>query len=223
MDQREPAPLTLPHFIDSIFIIISGYFLKFVLAQAWGIFITGVNGTWSNASFLDTARFLLYVYLEFSGYSLIALGIGRLIGVPTPVNFNYPYLATSLSEFWTRWHMSLGIFVRNSIYTPLQVFLMRNVGRKNRKLAYYVNLFALWVPFIFVALWHRLSLSFLLWGLSVGLIVAFEKYFRDRFLNNGNLETHPFLRLMLKLFGVIYTMTIVISTLNIASKEFFVK
>jgi D-alanyl-lipoteichoic acid acyltransferase DltB (MBOAT superfamily) len=219
MDERAVAPVTAVHFIDSAFLIVCGYFLKFVLAQLFSIFVTGISGNWPTTTIAGTATFLLYVLIEFSGYSLVALGVGKLLSVPTPVNFNHPYLATTVGEFWNRWHMSLGQFVRRNLYIPIQVSLMRRFGRKNREAAYFSNLIALSLPFIFVGVWHRFRWSFLLWGISLAVIVAVEKLVRDRVLVRGNwlLDGPEWLK---SAFGIIYTLTIVVVTLHIASRDF---
>jgi D-alanyl-lipoteichoic acid acyltransferase DltB (MBOAT superfamily) len=115
--------------------------------------------------------------------------------------------------------MSLGQFVRRNLYIPIQVFLVRRFGRKNRNAAYVANVFALSVPFIFVGVWHRFTWSFLLWGVSLGIFVAVEKVVSERVLVRSKwLARQP--RWLMQAFGVAYTLTVVVVTLHIASKDF---
>lgn len=219
MDEQAVTPVSVAHFIDSAFLITCGYFLKFVIAQLFSLFVVGIGGSWPTMTVGGTALFLLYVLLEFTGYSLIALGVGRLLDIPTPVNFNHPYLATSLGDFWNRWHMSLGQFVRRNLYIPIQVSLMRRFGRKNRQVAYLTNVLAVSLPFVFVGIWHRFSWSFLLWGISLGVIVAVEKVVLERVLSRFKvLDGHS--RWITTPIGIIYTLTVVVVTLHIASRDF---
>jgi alginate O-acetyltransferase complex protein AlgI len=219
MDQEPVAPVAAAHFIDSLFLIVCGYFLKFVVAQSFSLLVVGISGSWPTDTLEGTAVFLFYVLLEFSGYSLIALGVGKLLGVPTPVNFNHPYLSASVGEFWTRWHMSLGQFVRRNLYTPTQVFLMRRFGRKNHKVAYLTNIAALSLPFIFVGIWHRFAWGFLIWGVSLSIIVAAEKLIRERVLVRIKFISRlP--KWTIRSLGMAYTLTVVILTLHIASRDF---
>lgn len=219
MDETTAVPVTVAHFIDSGFLIVCGYFLKFVVAQAFNIFALGLYDQWPTGSIGGTAIFLFYILLEFTGYSLIALGIGNLLSIPTPVNFKHPYLATTVGDFWNRWHMSLGQFVRRNLYIPVQVALVRRFGRKNREAAYLSNVLALSLPFIFVGIWHRFSWSFLIWGVCLAVIVAVEKIVIERIIPRFKPTSNWPMWLTMPV-GIIYTLTIVIITLHIASGDF---
>jgi D-alanyl-lipoteichoic acid acyltransferase DltB (MBOAT superfamily) len=212
----EPTP---SHFIDSVFLIVLGYFLKFTCAQTYGIFIKGVDGIWPVATLFDSVAFLLYVLLEFTGYSIIALGIGRLLHVPTPVNFNHPYMATSFSDFWTRWHMSLGSFVRRTMYFPIRISLSRALKPKrgDKVKIHAINVAALLVPFAFVGVWHRFTWPFVLWGLAVGAVVAIETIVRDEFFSNRKISLPAWL--LRPLVGA-YSLFLVAFTLQIALTDF---
>lgn len=102
---------------------------------------------------------LAALYFDFSGYSLIAIGAAALFGVTLPTNFNRPYLATSIREFWQRWHMSLNWFVSTYLFKPF----VRNTGMPR------VGIF---LAFVFVGLWHKVSLGYLLWGIGHGLALS---------------------------------------------------
>ena len=164
----------------------------------------------------------MYIFLEFWGYSLIALGVGRLIGISTPVNFNHPYLSTSVGEFWTRWHMSLGAFGARTIYNPIMLFFIRRFGSQNKKSLFVCNIIALWCPFIFIGLWHHISWSFFVWGLVVGFVVAAEKATFELLWVKTLVRSRKsrMARFSWKIFGAFYTQITVAATLTLAIKEF---
>src|SRR5260370_20160513 len=155
--------------------ITTGLFYKFVLAEGVRVFAFGVTEPLVARSWLDTALVMVYVFFDFAGYSRVALAIGRLSGIPTPVNFAAPFASTTVTEFWTRWHMSLGAFVRRNIYLPVQLHLVRRAGVR---WAHLVTVLSLVLSFAFVGLWHRLSARFLLWGAGMGAFLALEKLVR---------------------------------------------
>jgi D-alanyl-lipoteichoic acid acyltransferase DltB (MBOAT superfamily) len=113
----------------------------------------------------------LWLYLDFSAYSDIAVGIGRLIGVPAPENFNRPYLARNMIEFWERWHISLSQFIRRNVFIPIQMTLMRRSEGEHPLL---ISSFAFTVAFLLCGLWHSIGWVWLAWGLfqAAGLIVC---------------------------------------------------
>jgi D-alanyl-lipoteichoic acid acyltransferase DltB (MBOAT superfamily) len=124
----------------------------------------------------ETAFILIYIFFDFAGYSRIALGIGELFGVPTPDNFNKPFAATSVTDFWMRWHSSLGLFIRRNIFMPLQVYAVRRAGIR---FSNSFGLFSLLTAFTFTGFWHRMGLHLTLWGLAMGIWLCMEKAVRD--------------------------------------------
>ena len=202
-------------FLDGIEAIITGLFLKFVVADLIRLFVVGVNGDWPSVTLADTFISFIYIFLDFAGYSLIALGIGRLIGIPTPVNFNRPFRATSLTDFWSRWHMSLGDWVRRHIYLPLQLTFMRRFSGGSE---YIVNAISLMVAFTFVGLWHRFTLPFLIWGVLFGCILAIEKYVRDT-VGMRMLEKRPELSRWLGFVGPLYVLATVVAMLHLTAMQ----
>jgi D-alanyl-lipoteichoic acid acyltransferase DltB (MBOAT superfamily) len=214
MNGAPQPPPSWRHFIDSADTLTSGLFLKYVVAEALRIFLIGTKGDWPTATLADSGAIFIFVFLDFLGYSLIALGVGRLLHVPTPVNFRAPYLATSLTEFWTRWHISLGDFVRRSIFMPVQIALVRRFGRAR---AYVTNLAALAASFGFVGIWHRLSWTFLIWGLSVGILVALEKVVGARTTELS--ARHAWLAPAWRFVGPVYVLGTVVLTLHVAMPQ----
>ena len=146
-----------------------GYAKKVLLADSMGAIIASINT--SMASGIDTKtywlRALLYMfqlYYDFSGYSDIAIGLMQLFGFTVKDNFKYPYSSCSVSEFWRRWHISLGTWFREYVYFPLGGSRKGNV---------YLNLF---IVFLLTGIWHGSTNTFLVWGILHGLIVVFERW-----------------------------------------------
>lgn len=120
----------------------------------------GVLGSW-----LALIAFAFQIYFDFSGYSDMARGLGRMMGVPLSHNFNYPYTATSITDFWRRWHMTLSGWFRDMVYIPL------GGNRKGLK-RQLLNIFIVWS---LTGLWHGASLNFLLWGMYYAVLLMLEK------------------------------------------------
>jgi alginate O-acetyltransferase complex protein AlgI len=116
--------------------------------------------------------FSLQIYFDFSGYSDMAIGLGRVLGFRFPENFNYPYISKSATEFWRRWHMTLSSYFREYVYIPLG-------GNRGGALRTYRNLLITWA---LTGLWHGASLNFLLWGLYFALVLIAEKAFLSALL-----------------------------------------
>ena len=110
--------------------------------------------------------FMLHIYFDFSGYSDMAIGLGRIFGFHFIENFNYPYLSKSIAEFWRRWHMSLGSWFRDYVYIPLG-------GNRVSKGRWLFNTFVVWM---LTGLWHGASWNFVLWGLVFAVILLLEKW-----------------------------------------------
>ena len=109
--------------------------------------------------------FTLNIYFDFSGYSDMAIGLGRIFGFRFCENFNYPYLSQSVSEFWRRWHMSLGSWFRDYVYIPMG-------GNRVPKWRWVVNIFTVWM---LTGFWHGAAWNFILWGLLFGVVLLAEK------------------------------------------------
>lgn len=114
--------------------------------------------------------FALQIYFDFSGYSDMAIGLGKMFGFNLRENFNYPYISKSAGEFWRRWNMSLGGFFRDYVYIPL--------GGNQRH--WVRNLFVVW---FLTGIWHGASWNFILWGLYFGVLIYMERQFLGKWLN----------------------------------------
>lgn len=121
----------------------------------------------ASLAWLGLVCFAFQIYFDFSGYSDMAIGLGRLFGFRFPQNFNYPYTAVSVTDFWRRWHITLSTWFREYLYIPLG-------GNRRGEGRTYLNLFIVWSA---TGLWHGSSLNFLLWGLYYFLFLVLEKAF----------------------------------------------
>ena len=116
-------------------------------------------------SWLYALSYTLHIYFDFSGYSDMAIGLGKLFGFSFPENFNYPYISRSVTEFWRRWHMSLGTWFRDYVYIPLG-------GNRKGKGRQFFNILIVWM---LTGFWHGAAWNFLLWGLYFALLLMAEK------------------------------------------------
>jgi D-alanyl-lipoteichoic acid acyltransferase DltB (MBOAT superfamily) len=169
-----PAPLTTATALDGMERIAAGLFKKFVVAQT--LQLTLLTGFAADGPYLllEAQAYCIWVYLDFSAYSDIAVGIGTLLGRATPENFNRPLLARNITEFWERWHISLSQFIRRNLFLPIQLALGRATDGA-RPLA--TASVAIVVSFVACGLWHGISLRFLAWGaLHAAALVATNVY-----------------------------------------------
>ncbi len=146
-----------------------GFVYKALLADNMAPLVDHVFGNLdqygNGAVVLSTLVFAAQIYFDFAGYSLMAIGIARLFGYHIPRNFNYPYAATSITDFWRRWHMSLSFWLRDYLFIPLG-------GSRHGKFAYYRNLMA---TMVLGGLWHGAAWTFVAWGALHGLALVVHK------------------------------------------------
>lgn len=141
---------------------------KVIIANIMGEIATQlIGGSLENlsmaAAWVGIIAFTLQIYFDFSGYSDMAIGLGRSVGFHFPENFRHPYTCTSMTDFWRKWHISLGSFFRDYVYIPMG-------GNRKRQL---VNIFTVW---FLTGMWHGASWNFILWGLFCGMMIVIEKY-----------------------------------------------
>ena len=125
--------------------------------------------TWTFA-----ISYMLQIYFDFSGYSDIAIGLGKMLGFNFPENFNYPYMAKSITDFWRRWHMTLSSWFRDYVYIPLG-------GNKKGVLKQVRNILIVWS---LTGLWHGASWNFIVWGLYFGILLILEKFILKKYFSN---------------------------------------
>ncbi|HTW94897.1 MAG TPA: MBOAT family O-acyltransferase, partial [Tepidisphaeraceae bacterium] len=157
----EPRPATTPVMLRGIQRIAHGVFKKFVIAfLIKKMFLTGftVPGFYW---FVEIQMFFIWLYVDFSAYSDIAVGIGTLIGVATPENFMRPYFARNIINFWERWHISLSLWIRRNLFFPVQIGLLR---RTEGKMPLFCASIGFCVAFLLCGMWHGIALNFFVWG-----------------------------------------------------------
>jgi D-alanyl-lipoteichoic acid acyltransferase DltB (MBOAT superfamily) len=185
-----PEPLTVLQTLRATERLAWGLFKKFVLAYALQrVFLTGfmVPG-WRF--FLEIQLFYIWLYLDFSGLSDLAVGIGSLLGLATPENFDRPYLARNMINFWERWHISLSQFIRRNLYIPIQLWLVRRTEGRH---SLWCSAVAFTVAFGLCGLWHAGTVRFLLWGLwhAAGLVITSTfRYYLARRLGAEGLKRY---------------------------------
>lgn len=167
--QLQKRTITLDGFYDGFIRFCLGLAKKVLLANNCGQIVdnlqkagvSSVGGAW-----LLAIAFALQLYFDFSGYSSMAIGLGKMFGFEFLENFNFPYAADSITDFWRRWHISLGSFFREYVYIPLggnRVGVFRNI----------LNILIVWA---LTGIWHGASWNFMLWGVYYGILLIIEKF-----------------------------------------------
>ena len=143
------------------------------IGKLWDVYLALPADQLTTAgAWLGVAAFSLQLYFDFSGYSDMAVGLGRMLGFEFLRNFNYPYISKSVTEFWRRWHISLGSWFREYLYIPMG-------GNRVSKPRMFFNLFVVWAA---TGIWHGASWNFLVWGLYFAVLIILEKAFLGRVL-----------------------------------------
>jgi alginate O-acetyltransferase complex protein AlgI len=138
----------------------------------------------TGASWIGIIAYSLQIYFDFSAYSDMAIGLGKMFGFDFLENFNYPYISKSVSEFWRRWHISLGSWFRDYLYIPLG-------GNRNGHLKTYRNLLIVWLA---TGIWHGASWTFVAWGLYYGIFIMIERAFLNKWLSRiSSIFSHIYL------------------------------
>ena len=148
---------------------------KVLIANALGELCTKafvLNETTVIFYWIFGISYMLQLYFDFSAYSDMAIGLGRIFGFNFPENFNYPYISKSITEFWRRWHISLGTWFKDYVYIPLG-------GNRDGKYKQIRNILIVW---LLTGIWHGANWTFLIWGLLFGIILIIEKIFLNKFM-----------------------------------------
>ena len=159
-------------------------------AQADAIFALDPGSINTTAAWIGAIAYTFQIYFDFSGYSDMAIGIGKFMGFQLPENFNSPYTAGSITEFWRRWHITLGAWMKNYLYIPLG-------GNKKSALRTYINL---GIVFFASGLWHGASWNFVFWGVYHGFFLILERSFLENLLKKAG-----------KAVGIIYCFVVVVT------------
>lgn len=170
-EQLASREVSRTKFGEASMYFIRGLAKKVLLANTSGMIFTEVSGLAKGniavmTAWLGAFAYMFQIYFDFSGYSDMAIGLGKMFGFEFNMNFNYPYVSKSITEFWRRWHISLSSWFRDYVYIPLG-------GNRVSKIKHIRNLLIVW---FLTGLWHGAAWNFVAWGLYYGVILIIEKY-----------------------------------------------
>lgn len=169
-EQIRKRSYVFSNFAEGLRIFVLGLGSKVLLANQVGILwkqlsVIGYESISTPLAWLGLIAYTFQIYFDFWGYSLMAIGLGKMLGFELPKNFNYPYLSVNMTEFWRRWHMTLGSWFREYVYIPLG-------GNRGGRLKTYRNLMVVW---LLTGIWHGAGWNFALWGMVLFGLIAVEK------------------------------------------------
>ncbi len=199
LDKRQHS---LKGFWGGMEFFVFGLGLKVLLANPCGtmwerICAIGFESISTPLAWLGIIAFTFQIYFDFFGYSLMAYGLGKMLGFKLPRNFDHPYTATSMTEFWRRWHMTLGNWFRDYVYIPLG-------GNRKGLFRTCLNLFVVW---IFTGIWHGSTINFLLWGLVLVTLILVEKLFLKKLFDKAKWLGHFYMWIAIPLSWVFFAIT----------------
>lgn len=200
---------------DGIELFILGLGSKVLIANNIGAFWSEIEGKGFVGlgiviAWISVLAFAFQIYFDFSGYSLMAIGLGKILGFNFPRNFNYPYISKSITEFWRRWHITLGSWFKEYVYIPLG-------GNRVGRLRLYINLFIVW---FLTGFWHGASYNFILWGLYFFILISIEKAVLLKFLEKHKIISHIYSIFFILLGWAIFAV-VDLGQLKILLKEMF--
>ena len=185
-DQIDRRTCSSEKFASGVQIFMVGMAKKLLIAnnlgQLWDASLAGTGGASVAGAWLGAMAFSLHLYFDFSGYSDMAIGLGRMLGFEFLPNFDHPYVSRSITEFWRRWHISLGTWFKEYLYIPLG-------GSRVGHIRKYLNLLIVWGA---TGLWHGASWNYLIWGLYFGVLLVLEKRFWLDWLGRHRLFSHVY-------------------------------
>lgn len=179
-----------------------GLGLKVLLANQigtlWNLIMTaGAGRLHPLVAWLGAFSYSFQIYFDFWGYSVMAMGLGKMLGFSIPRNFDHPYTSRSLSEFWRRWHMTLGSWFKEYVYIPLG-------GSRKGSVRTVFNLFVVWA---FTGLWHGASWNFVLWGIVFFMLLSLEKRTFGKSLERSRVLGHIYTVLLIPATWVVFAIT----------------
>ena len=212
MDNRE---VNFEKFSEGMFRFLTGLYKKVLIANIIGMLwdkISTMNEISMMTAWLGALAFAIQIYFDFSGYSDMAIGLGKMIGFNYLENFNYPYIATTITDFWRRWHISLSSFFRDYVYIPLG-------GNKVKIWKHIRNILIVWC---LTGLWHGANYNFIIWGLYYGLILIIEKYvFKERQKKWPKLLSHIYTLFIILIGWIIFAIESPSSLISYLKTMFF--
>lgn len=176
-EELHKREISFEKFTDGLIRFLQGLFKKVLIANQvgylWSIISNDISDISTLTAWLGILAFGLQIYFDFSGYSDMAIGMGKMLGFSYPENFNYPYISKSITEFWRRWHISLSTWFKDYVYIPLG-------GSHCNKLKNIRNILIVWM---LTGIWHGAAWNFLIWGLYFGILLIFEKFVLKKVLD----------------------------------------
>ena len=190
---------SLHNAVRGLQIFVMGLGSKVILANRVGVLWTqlstiGYESVSTPLAWMGLFAYTFQIYFDFWGYSLMAIGLGKMMGFDLPKNFDNPYLATSMTEFWRSWHITLGSWFREYVYIPLG-------GNRGSRFNTYRNLFVVW---LLTGIWHGASRNFALWGVLLFLLIAVEKAGLKKWLDKYKLLGHLYMLLVIPLSWAVF-------------------
>lgn len=194
--------VTLKRFEDGLKTLIIGLGAKVIVADRIGLLWNNIQGIGFSSistplAWIGAFAYSIELYFDFAGYSMMAIGLGNMLGFEIPKNFRHPYISKSVSEFWRRWHITLGKWFREYVYIPLG-------GNRKGKGRTFFNLFVVWT---LTALWHGSGVNYLIWGASLLFLLALEKLFLLPYLEKSKFLCHVYLLFVVPLTWVAFAVT----------------
>lgn len=211
-DDMNNRKFNIDNFSNGIKRFIIGLSKKVLLANVLGELINKFTIETVLSSWLKPVLFTLQLYFDFSGYSDMAIGLGLLFGFTFLENFNYPLIATSITDFWRRWHISLSSWFRDYLYIPLG-------GNKCSKLRNCLNILIVW---FLTGLWHGDNWTFIIWGLYFGLILIIEKKFYLDKLNKTKIIKYIYTTILIAISFLIFSSSNLNELINNLKNMFFI-
>lgn len=188
-------------FAEGIVRFIIGLSKKVLLSNQFALIadkayaLEGANSLTVGLAWLGAISYMLQIYFDFSGYSDMAIGLGRMFGFHFNENFNYPYIAKSVSDFWRRWHISLGTWFRDYVYIPLG-------GSRVGKAKLFRNIFVVW---LLTGVWHGANWTFIAWGIYFGILLMIEKFTGlDKWLARSKVVGHVYTLFLVLISWVLF-------------------
>ena len=194
--------VAIAQFEEGVRTLITGLAAKVIIADRIGMLwnniqTIGFNSISTPLAWLGAFAYSIELYFDFSGYSLMAIGLGKMMGFEFPKNFCFPYMSKSITEFWRRWHITLGRWFREYVYIPLG-------GNRKGKIRTFLNLLVVWS---LTALWHGAWYNYLVWGAMLLFLLILEKVFLLKWLEKSKVLSHIYILVTVPVTWVAFAIT----------------
>lgn len=194
--------ITIVDFEEGLKLLILGLGAKVIIADRIGMLWNSIQSVGfisisTPLAWMGAIAYSIQLYFDFSGYSFMARGLGKMLGFEIPINFKHPYMSKSVSEFWRRWHITLGRWFREYVYIPLG-------GNRKGKVRTFFNLAVVWS---LTALWHGADYNYLIWGGALLIFLGIEKLFLGKWLSKSHVIGHLYVLFVVPLTWMAFAIT----------------